>query len=202
MKVKRSLLLLPLLLILTGCGSYSTNSKNSTSSKELSGSSETQLPIQKKYPEYTDDIITVFNEIDLNPEDYIPEDTSGSKVNFISESATLTNNYKNMTVDNLNTTFSDTSISAKSIFEKLGRPDVVWINDDLRADGKTTYNVEVWWNETEDTSVDGSDYITMNWPLTDSDAVKSVFGVPSDVPDGANSQSIVELGEFKGASAN
>lgn len=181
-------------LLLIGCSSSENEEEVLVESTET-----TQLlPIQDKYSEYTNEIISLFEELELNPEDYVPEDTSLSRVEFQAQSIALTGNYQNLTVENLNLTFTDVSIEAKDILKKLGRPDVLWIDSDFRSDGKTTYHIEVWWNKTEDTSTSESGYITMTWPMKNSNVVRSVVGEPSDVFNGRN-QSIVELNEFKGA---
>ncbi|MEW4354895.1 hypothetical protein AB1I63_08525 [Streptococcus pneumoniae] len=179
-------------LIMVACGNSNVEGGQSFSS--TTDSSDVRLPIQERYSEYTDKVIQLFSEMGLSPEDYIPEDTSTSRIDFRANSVNLTNNYQNMISDNLNSVFSDVSVSAKSIFEKLGRPDVICIDRDSGVED--TYNIDVYWYKSNEVN---SDYVRVEWPLEGSSYTKSVSGIPSDMSDNGF-QIIVEQNTFKGTS--
>lgn len=144
----------------------------------------------------------LFEIMGLSLSDYNDLSSDTSRVDYMFESKEITGNYQNLLVNNLNFVFEDTSIDVKTIFEKLGRPDTIWIDKSYVYRSEGNYEIEAWWNETQDTSAHNSDYIKMEWPIDGLEGTKNVFGVPAGLPDDISLHgSIVELGEFKGVSS-
>lgn len=65
-----------------------------------------------------------------------------SKVDFRGDLSSVSGNYNNFTVENINQTFEKGDKSLKDIIEIFGKPDTIWVN---YVDNQ--YNTDLYWKK-------------------------------------------------------
>lgn len=171
--------------LFTGSESSNTSKKNKTN---LSGVTSAKVVKHKKTDEErAEDYIKTLG---LNPNDYIKE-MDYSKVNFRGDLSSVSGNYNNFTVENINQTFEKGDKSLKEVVEIFGKPDTIWVN---YVDNQ--YNTDLYWKK-DDT--DDSNYIHAEWsePKDEYD-VQSLSGTASNSSTG-KFQSFIGLDGFEPA---
>ncbi|HFI0464109.1 TPA: hypothetical protein ACGOYX_001423 [Streptococcus suis] len=139
-----------------------------------------------------EEVKPIFKEHGIEFNDYY-EDTSPSMIDIRFLSKKYTENYKNFTVEEVNGFFSQSPnlINIKSILEKFGGPDIIWINNGMHA-----FSIQMWWESdiagyytsvypegseewAKYKSID-TDFIFLKLSVFDDHTAFEVSGVPSD----------------------
>lgn len=171
--------------LFTGSESSNTSKENNTNSSDV-----TTTKVVKH--EKTDEVRAedYIKTLGLNPSDYIKE-TGYSKIDFRGNLSSVSGNYNNFTVENINQTFEKGDKSLKEVIEIFGKPDTIWVN---YVDNQ--YNTDLYWKK-DDT--DNSNYIHAEWsePKDEYD-VQSLSGTASNSSTG-KFQSFIGLDGFEPA---
>lgn len=171
--------------LFTGSESSNTSKENKTNSSDV-----TTTKVVKH--EKTDEVRAedYIKTLGLNPSDYIKE-TGYSKIDFRGNLSSVSGNYNNFTVENINQTFEKGDKSLKEVIEIFGKPDTIWVN---YVDNQ--YNTDLYWKK-DDT--DNSNYIHAEWsePKDEYD-VQNLSGTASNSSTG-KFQSFIGLDGFEPA---
>ncbi|MFZ7334554.1 hypothetical protein [Streptococcus pluranimalium] len=166
---------------------FDGDSSSSKKSNSTTPSSEKVIKHEKTDEEKSEDYIKTLG---LNPNDYIKE-TDYSRIDFRGNLKSVSGNYNNFTVENINQNFANGDKSLKEVIEKFGKPDTIWVNYLNKQ-----YHSDLYWHKSDD---DDSDYIHAEWSEPkDEYTVQDLSGVASNSTVG-QFQTFIGLDGFEAA---